>query len=698
MNKRWIAASLAAAMTLSTGAFQAGAIEFTDLPSTHWSYTYVNQASNLGIISGIQQSDGTYQYQPDTPVSYNQTMQLLYAMAKTLGSTQDVPSRVTKWQATMNQYSVPQWAQQAVSYCLESAIVDTSMLKGDAGATREEVACMVGRVMTKVYGTSTKTASHKDLSQVNSTYLPYVNLLDQLEIMQGDTAGNFNPTKSITRAEMAVVISKSYAQLKMITQTGTMTAISSTGTTINGANYTYSSVAKFTLDGQTTTTSALQTLLSENSTTGLSVAMVINGAGQVISIAVTSPAQTSTGTKVEGRITQIGASRITIKKDNGDTALYYLQDDTTIRIDDRSSDREDLEDAFDEYTLDAVLTVNYEGYITRMEVTTDGDDEDGDEMTGFVTSFTTSRITIQKAGSSSTKSYYWLDDTDDVTVKIDGDTEDWDTLKDAYDDDTLFEVTVTLNSDDEVKRVEATTKDVTGKITNLDVDDDEIIEVDDDEYDLASSVTVYINGSKKDLDDLQDYFDDDKTMYVGLTLNSSKDVSRIDVITGSTSSSSSSTSTKKGTIKSLTKTYVGIGSTSSKYYFKNEDYDDVTFSIIDGDNSNLTDWLDLSDAIDEDDKTIYVTATLNSDDEITKLTGYVESVKGTIASIDEDGEFIRLRLGTGTYRYNTSSSVDIDDYSSWTKMYDAYYDDDEFDTVLLTLDEDGEITDIGIVS
>lgn len=698
MNKRWIAASLAAVMTMSAGVFQVGAVEFTDVPSTHWSYNYVNQASNLGIISGIQQPDGTYQYQPDSPVSYNQTMQMIYGMAKSLGSTQDVASRVTKWQATMTQYNVPTWAQQAVSYCLESGIVDTTMLKGDEGATREEVACMIGRVMSKVYGTASKTATHKDLSQINSAYLPYVNLLDQLEIMQGDTAGNFNPKKSITRAEMAVVISKSYAQLKMITQTGTMTAISSTGTTVNGANYTYSSVAKFTLDGQTTTTSALQTLLSNNSSTGLSVAMVINGAGQVISMSVTSPAQSSTGSKVEGRITQIGAARITIKKDNGDTALYYLQDDTTIRIDDRSSDREDLEDAFAEYTLDAVLTVNYEGYITRMEVTTDEDDEDGDELTGFVTSFTSSRITIQKAGSSSTKSYYWLDDTDDVDVEIDGDDEDWDTLEDAYNDDTLFEVTVTLNSDDEVKRVEATTKDVTGKITDLDVDDDETIEVDDEVYDLASNVTVYVNGSKKTLDNLQDYFDDDdEIMYVGLTLNSSKDVSRIDVIMGGTSSSSSSSS-KKGTIKSLTKTYLSIGSTSNKYYFKNEDYEDVTFSITDGDNSNLTDWNDLSNAIDEDDKTIYVTATLNSDDEITKLTGYVESVKGEIKDIDEDDEYIKLDLGTGIYRYNASSSVDIDDYSSWSKMYDAWYDDDDFDTVLLTLDEDGEITDIEIVS
>ncbi len=694
MNKQWIAASLAAAMTLSAGVFQAGAVEFTDLSSSHWSYSYVNQASNLGIISGIQQSDGTYQYQPDSPVSYNQTMQMIYAMAKSLGSTQDVASRVTKWQATMTQYNVPTWAQQAVSYCLESGIADTSMLKGDEGATREEVACMIGRVMTKVYGTATKTAAHKDLSQINSTYLPYVNLLDQLEIMQGDTAGNFNPTKSITRAEMAVVISKSYAQLKMITQTGTMTAISSTGTTVNGANYTYSSVAKFTLDGQTTTTSALQTLLSNNSSTGLSVAMVINGAGQVISMSVTSPAQSSTGSEVEGRITQIGATRITIKKDNGDTALYYLQDDTTIRIDNRSSDRDDLEDAFDEYTLDAVLTVNYEGYITRMEVTTNEDDEDGDELTGFVTAFTSSRITIQKAGSSSTKSYYWLDDTDDVTVKIDGDTEDWDTLEDAYNDDILFEVTVTLNSDDEVKRVEATTKDVTGKITDLDVDGDEI-EVDDEVYDLASSVTVYINGSKKDLDDLQDYFDDDdETLYVGLTLNSSKDVSRIDVIMGGTSSSSSS-STKKGNINSISSSSIKIGSTT--YDYKNDDYDDVTIDIDDGTKNTIEDYDDLYEAIKDDKKVIYVTASINSSNEVTKLTGYVTEVTGDIDTISTTGKYIKIETDGGntyTYYYEKSSSLTIDDYDDdITELYDAW-DRNKEDNLTLTLDDNGYITEI----
>lgn len=690
MNKRWIAASLAAVMTMSAGAFQVGAVEFTDLPSSHWSYNYVNQASNLGIISGIQQPDGTYQYQPDSALSYNQTMQLVYAMAKSLGSAQDVPSRVTKWQATLTQYNVPQWAQQAVSYCLESGIADTSMLKGDAAATREEVACMVGRMMTKTYGNATKTTSYGDQSQINSAYLPYVNLLGQLEIMQGDTAGNFNPKKGITRAEMAVVITKSYAQLKLITQTGTMTSISSSGATVAGTNYTYSTVAKFTLDGQTTTVSNLQTLLSNNSSTGLSVAMMVNGAGQIITLAVTSPAQTTTGTKIEGRITQIGASRITIKKDDGDTALYYLQDDTTIRIDDRSSDRDDLEDAFAEYTLEAVLTVNYEGYITRMEVTTDGDDEDSDELTGYVYSMSSSSIRIKSNPSASTKTYYWLDDTDDVDVEIDDDDADWDDLEDAYNDDKLFEVTLTLNSDDEVKKVVATTRDVIGDLDDL---DDDQVEVDGYSYDLYDP-DVYIDGDKEDLETLQDYFDDDEDIYVGLTLDSDDDVTRIDAIIDGSSSSSSSSS-KSGTIASISSSSIKIGSTT--YDYKNDDYDDVTIDIDDGTKYSITDYDDLYQAIRYDDKIIRVTATINSSDEVTKLTGYVEEITGDIYEIDTDDRYIEIETDDGNtyvYYYKSSSSVTIDDYDDdMDDLYDAWYDDDE-DNLTLILNSDGYIEEI----
>ena len=80
--------------------------------------------------------------------------------------------------------------------------------------------------------------------------------------------------------------------------------------------------------------------------------------------------------------------------------------------------------------------------------------ETSDEsLKGTIQTLNSSKITI-KSGSK-TYSYNLLDDTDDIKVKIDGKTSDYDKLKERYDDDEEFNATLVLNKDREVTSITA---------------------------------------------------------------------------------------------------------------------------------------------------------------------------------------------------------------------------------------------------
>ena len=111
-------------------------------------------------------------------------------------------------------------------------------------ARREDVAVIFGKALSKIYGlASNPTISYADKSSVAKTSVPYVELLNRLNIMIGDANNKFNPKVNINRAEMSVLVSKTYNTLKggstgtttpstgTVSQySGTITSIKSTGT------------------------------------------------------------------------------------------------------------------------------------------------------------------------------------------------------------------------------------------------------------------------------------------------------------------------------------------------------------------------------------------------------------------------------------------------------------------------------------
>ena len=220
MNKKKLLA-LTLAFSTAFGSVPAFAANFADINDAPWegAKTYINSVADLGLMVGDYNDNNQLVFRPKDGVTYCETMQLAYALMQKCGGASVSSSVQTKWTSVMNGYKIPTWAQPAVAYGLENGIVTISDIPGfvdskgsaNVNATREDVAVIFGRAL-KDYGTleSNPTLSFGDASSISATAKPYVAMLNKLGILNGDTDGNYTPKYAINRAEMAVVVSKSY--------------------------------------------------------------------------------------------------------------------------------------------------------------------------------------------------------------------------------------------------------------------------------------------------------------------------------------------------------------------------------------------------------------------------------------------------------------------------------------------------------
>ncbi len=233
--KRYMALVLSTVMALSSLPVTAYAANFTDMDDVPWSgaETVINSVADLGLLKGYE--DGTFRAKNN--VTYCEAMQMLYTTLLKTGMAEPLDA-VTAYQHynMMQLYNIPAWAQTAVAYGLEKGIIDNQTLavkfmNGTSSnyATREDVAKMFGNAMKVRYEMDSKTTNAQkfgDYWRISVDAMQQVDLLKRLEILSGDNHGNFNPKNNINRAEMAVMLNKTYNVLQQGTGlTGTITDI-----------------------------------------------------------------------------------------------------------------------------------------------------------------------------------------------------------------------------------------------------------------------------------------------------------------------------------------------------------------------------------------------------------------------------------------------------------------------------------------
>ncbi len=715
--KKFIPILSAATIALSSigGTVAYGSV-FADINNVPWSGAaqYIDEAYTLGLMAGYVENGSRY-CKAKNNVTYCEAVQLMYSIMSSYSGTSVSSSVVSKWTSTMASNNIPTWAYNSVAYALENSILSTndlSIFMSSSGtqnnARREDVAVIFGKALAKVYSVaSNPTISYNDKSSVSTTSIPYIELLNRLEIMVGDSSNNFNPKVNINRAEMAVLSSKAYNKLKnggSTTGGTTGQIIQYAGTvqskTSNGSGYTISLAGKtggvsvtytFTTDSSTSVINGSSTTTVAKLNTGDTVVAICNGT-VASTIIVTATGSTATTTK-SGTISALTTSKISLK--SGSTTTDYNINDSsavTVTIDGSTSSFSTLKSKFTggtDYT--ATITIDSNGYVTKIAAKSGDDDE--------IVSRISSSYILLKNGDK----YYFVDDEDDLTIKLTSGTslktlDGVDELQEYFDDmddDEYMTVALTLD-DDEITKVVATIESeddssstsVSGVISYI---SESYVKIDGTKYYFPSNdddVTMKFDGTSKStissfVDKVDTAMEDDQSVYAEIKMEDDE-IYRIYATPGET---------KTGELRSIDTDSKEIEIGTRTYDYTSS----TTFEITDG-NSSITSASKLEKAIDDDDKTVEVTLLINDDDEVVSVTGEVTEVDGTIRtyrySSTDTSCYITIDNSTDTTKYYFTRSTDFTGDCDDTEDLDNVVNEDEQDVDVVISLEDGKITDI----
>lgn len=216
-------AALTLAAIIGTNLTVFAASTYTDVPENHWAYSSIIKVADKGVMVGSSSN-----YYPNQIIDMMEAARIL-ARVKGYNATSNYnPSNSTLTTINMFKKSFPQkWGtitkdcENCISYLYENQILTISDLdkfitKDSKGTEilnnlkREDMATFLVRVMDKKAEATSYKGDYKfsdDLS-ISEIAKPYIYYLKSLGVVSGDANGNFNPSSSITKAEMAIFLDK----------------------------------------------------------------------------------------------------------------------------------------------------------------------------------------------------------------------------------------------------------------------------------------------------------------------------------------------------------------------------------------------------------------------------------------------------------------------------------------------------------
>lgn len=714
MKKTFLAAVFAATIAISgLGSTSAYASVFSDINTVPWpeAAQYIDEAYNLGLMAGYVENGQRY-CKPNNNVTYCEAVQLMYAIMSSYTGTSVSSSVVTKWTSTMVSANIPSWAYNAVAYALENSILSTKDISifmasssTQNNARREDIAVIFGKALSKVYGlSSSPTLTYADKSQIASTSVPYVELLNRLNIMVGDANNKFNPKVNINKAEMSVIVTKTYNALKsgggsttnpgtVVQYAGKITEITSSGSGYSVSVSVNGSTKKFTANATTSVTGADGKSSSvAKLSTGDSVVAVCKG-NVASTIIVMSEGEESTTSK-SGTINNITEDEIVLKTSSGNKTYDIEDSDITVTIDGSSSSLSSLVNKFKGGTnYSAKVYINDDDEVTKIEATKGSSTGDYDK--DAIKTFTSSYVKTYNDDK-----YEFPDEPEDVDFTLDGDDIDYDDLKDKFeeldDDEQMIIDDYELDRDDEylesldvviedLETSSSSESDKSGLVTDISTSEVEIN--DDKSYDFADEDDIdslKLDGEKYDTDEdgLEEFvndIEDEDDVYIELTLNSKNKITKAVAYT---------CSTEDVTIEDIDDME---DDEISGYEYSSS----TSVNIVDGD-SSITSTSKLEKAVEDDGKEIKAVLIINDDDEIVAITGYVSAINDAKIEnfkVKDDPEdcYLILDISTSSVKYYFDDEWSIKDIES---LEDDFKDD--YDKATITLTDEGKIEDEGL--
>lgn len=533
--KKYAVTALAAAVCLTVSATGYGAV-FSDVGSSlKWAESYINSVYESGLMVGDYNDYGARIFRGNENITYSEAAQLVYSMTVKSGFATDVTELgIDRYSMEMANEGIDEWAKKPVAFCMEKGIISSYELTKfkengqNVKISREDMCVMFGKALALSYSVSSGTSlSFNDTWNISAAAKPYVELLNKLGIISGDENNNFNPKANITRAETAVIASKTYEVMKQKIVTNPesgYTQTSGTVVSVYESNGTYvlrlttsDGVAGFVL---TDATPVYNNASSNVGPSGLglgdSVTVYSSGAS-IARVVITKDIVTDPGNvnmpeftnqiKDKGELISAGEYKIGLIDKRGDRVYYTVARDAKITLNGRDATLRQLSDRVkgDAYVE---VTVELNSSTQEAEVVTAVEQKYTSDTEGKIRNINKRSISIESGSKS-----YSYDMADSVSVKYNGSSSSLSALVSAFDDLTgskYIDVELTLNSDDEVTKIvaesstydpDADDKEYSGSISDLDKDE---IKVGSKRYKLSSSVRVDIVVGDDDIDDIDD--------------------------------------------------------------------------------------------------------------------------------------------------------------------------------------------------
>lgn len=230
MDKRWLKVLkkailpvmlMALIASVPVGAQPGGGLytDFSDV-SVNWSYKHISKLALLGVISG--RGDGTFA--PNDPVTHQEVL----IMATQLMGMDDRDAEESGIDVLPDEMEVSEWAKGYVSLALRNGLINIDEERaainnsnstqgwGSTPATREWVAKIVVRAAGKQAEAdllADQMVPFNDRELITPGFEGYINAAVQLDIVSGMPGNVFNPTDRVTRAQMAVFLSRAEAYM-----------------------------------------------------------------------------------------------------------------------------------------------------------------------------------------------------------------------------------------------------------------------------------------------------------------------------------------------------------------------------------------------------------------------------------------------------------------------------------------------------
>ena len=174
-------------------------LPFTDVPADRWSYPYIKQLYDAGVVSGMTPTT----FEPAGDVTRAQFVTMLAGLAK---------ADVSKYPATSFR-DVPEsaWYAPYVNWALANGIVSgtsATTFSPDAKITRQDMAVMLYQY-TQRYDVALQQQTvtpFTDESSISAYALPAVQALHRAGVISGMPDGSFQPLGTATREQACVVL------------------------------------------------------------------------------------------------------------------------------------------------------------------------------------------------------------------------------------------------------------------------------------------------------------------------------------------------------------------------------------------------------------------------------------------------------------------------------------------------------------